>query len=338
MFKVLFPAVFVLSVLLSACGGESTPAVAELALTGKTSVAVGVPESLTAVLRDVSGKSIAGTVTYTSDQPGVIEVDAQGKLTVKRLSATGKPVTVTASAGSQKATLKIATYGLELAVGSYVWSTQPAEVAPGRFIAVRYRPESGSTQASTFTVTIPGGQSEPLQCGLSLNDVNGWCWWSLPIGTKYPAGEYRASLIQNGVTYTTTALVPTSGGTLAFVAAAKATVNARNVTFAGAVPAAGRWIYSYVANERVEASGLIGSRIHAPQRLSSQAEPLAAGNLAVSVYSTVLPAQLQVGAGVPAGTYDTWITAMSGNLSSFAEVLPEQFNVSATFAGQVALK
>lgn len=318
MSKMLLPVGLLLSALLGACGGEPTPVISVLELTGDTSVAVGTPGNLKTVLRDASGNVIAGTVTYTSDQPGVIEVDAQGKLTVKRLSAAGKPVAVTASAGDKRVTLKISTYGLELAVGNYVWNTQPAGAAPGRFIAVRYRPESGKTQASTFTVTVPGGQSEPLNCGLSLNDVNGWCWWSLPIGTKYPAGEYRASLLQNGVTYATTALLQRPREVLAFVAGAKATVNTRDVTFSGGLPPASRWIYSYVA--------------------SSRAENQTDGEVVASAYSTALPTTLKVGPQKTSRTYDTWVTAMSGNLSSFAEVLPEQFNVSATFAGQITLQ
>ncbi|WP_415787303.1 hypothetical protein [Deinococcus saxicola] len=56
------------------------------------------------------------------------------------------------------------------------------------------------------------------------------------------------------------------------------------------------------------------------------------------MYSTALPTTLNVGTAVAAGSYDTWITAMSGDLSSFAEVLPEQFDVSATFGGEVTLK
>lgn len=56
------------------------------------------------------------------------------------------------------------------------------------------------------------------------------------------------------------------------------------------------------------------------------------------MYATALPATLTVGDAVPAGAYEGWITAMPSNLSSFAEVLPEQFNVSATFGGPVTLR
>ncbi|WP_162176603.1 hypothetical protein [Deinococcus frigens] len=325
-----------MTAVLSACGGGSpAPTAAALELTGSTSLAIGAPARLSAVVRDSSGSVLPSAVTYTSSQPNVIDVDAGGNLTVKRLTATNWPVEVTASAGGKTATLVISTYGLELAVGTYVWNLQPAGAAPGRFIAVRYRPQSGGTEASTFTVTAPG--NERLTCTLSFKDINGWCWWALPDATKFPAGEYRATLVQNGVTYATTAALPQSKATLGFVAGATATINQRNVTFAGKVPAGSRWLYSYVAKSRIERSSLNGMGLESAGITGSRSTPPVEDRLAVSVYSTALPAALKVGADVPAGSYDTWITAMSGNLSSFAEVLPEQFNVSATFGGKVTL-
>ncbi|CAM3399651.1 hypothetical protein DESA109040_11105 [Deinococcus saxicola] len=112
---------------------------------------------------------------------------------------------ITASADGKTATLVVSTYGLELVVGTYGWNLQPAAPAPGRFIAVRYRPESGESQASTFTVTAPG--NEALKCDLSPRNVNNWCWWALPDAAKYPAGESRAGLVQNGLAYAATATV-----------------------------------------------------------------------------------------------------------------------------------
>ncbi|CAM4155954.1 hypothetical protein [Deinococcus marmoris] len=334
--RVLLPAALVLTALLSACGGGgSTPAVTTLELTGGTSLAIGAPAQLNAVLRDGGGQALPSQVTYTSSQPNVMEVDAAGNLKIKRLTATDQPVEITASAGDKTATLVVSTYGLELAVGTYVWNLQPFGAAPGRFIAVRYRPESGQSQASTFTVTAPG--NETLSCDLSPKNVNNWCWWALPDAKKYPAGEYRAGLVQNGVTYATTATLPQPGATLGFVDGGAATVSQRAVTFAGKRPADAKWLYSYVANRRLETSSL-GSR-HTDQSavLRGQAEQ-PENPLAVSVYSTALPTTLNIGTAVASGKYETWITAMSGDLSSFAEVLPEQFDVSATFGGEVTLK
>ncbi|QFP77576.1 hypothetical protein [Deinococcus sp. AJ005] len=331
--RVLLPAALMLTAVLSACGGgDLTPTAATLELTGGTSLAVGASAQLSAVLRDVNGQALPTQVTYTSSQPGVIGVDAPGNLTVKRLTATDSPVKITASAGGKTATLVVSTYGLELAVGTYVWNLQPFGAAPGRFIAVRYRPESGETQASTFTVTAPGNES--LSCELSPKNINNWCWWALPDATKYPAGEYRAGLIQNGLVYATTATLPKPGATLGFVDGGAATINQRAVTFGGKLPADAKWLYSYVANSRVETSSLTSRQTAV---LRGQAEQ-PGDPLAVSVYSTALPTTLNVGSAVTAGSYDTWITAMSGDLSSFADVLPEQFNVSATFSGKVTLK
>lgn len=335
MFRVLLPAAVFLTAVLGACGGVS-PTSATLALEGQASVAVGAPASVAAALRDAGGNLLpAAAVTYTSSQPSVIEVDAQGQLTVKRLTATNRPVDITASADGRTATLAVSTYGLELAVGTYVWNLQPAGATPGRFVAVRYRPESGEAEASTYTVTAPG--NETLTCPLSQNAVERSCWWALPDATRYPVGDYRATLAQNGVTYETTASLPAPESVLGFVDGATATGNQRNVTFAGEVPANAGWLYAYVSRGRVETSSLQGPRLGGTV-VRGQVAAQADDPLAVSVYATALPTTLQVGASVPAGAYEGWITAMSGNLASFDEVLPEQFNVSATFGGMVTLK
>ncbi len=335
MSRVLLPAVLFLTAVLSACGGAPSSSTT-LDLEGQTSLAVGAPASLTATLRGLSGNALFTTATYTSSQPDVIAVDAQGQLTVKRLTATDRPVVLTASAEGKRATLMVSTYGLELAVGTYVWNLQRPEAKPGRFVAVRYRPESGESQASTFTVIAPN--DENLTCTLFVKDTNGWCWWALPDATKYPAGEYRASLPQNGVTYETTASLPAPEAVLDFVKGATASGNGREVTFSGEVPANSGWLYAYVGNRRLETSSLAGQRMGSGAVLRGQGAAQSDDPMAVSVYATGLPTTLQVGAAVPAGAYEGWITAMSGNLASFDEVLPEQFNVSATFGGTVTLK
>ncbi|QLG11580.1 hypothetical protein HLB42_12905 [Deinococcus sp. D7000] len=331
MSRVLLPAVLLLTAVLSACGGVQSPP-GTLDLEGQTSLAVGAPASLTAVLRGLSGDPIPATVTYTSSQPNVISVDGQGQLTVKRLTATSRPVELTASAAGRTATILVTTYGLELAVGTYVWNLQAAGAAPGRFVVVRYRPESEAeaVQASTYTVTAPG--DERLTCPLSQNAVERACWWAEADATKYPSGEYRASLVQNGVTYTTTASLPDPEAALGLVGGASATLRGRDVTFAGELPAGAGWLYAYVAKRMLQTSALPGPRMR------GQGTEPANDPQSVSVYATALPATLTVGDAVPAGAYEGWITAMPSNLSSFAEVLPEQFNVSATFGGPVTLR
>ncbi len=335
MSRVLLPVALLLTAVLSACGGDTAPAAA-LELNGATSMVVGAPSSLTAVVRDGSGNVVNSAVTYTSSQPDVIAVDAQGNLTVKRLTATDRPVELMASAGGRSASLMVSTYGVELAVGTYVWNLQAAGAAPGRFIVVRYRPESaaGEIQASTYTVSAPGGES--LTCSLSQNAIERACWWAETDAAKYPAGEYRASLVQNGVTYATTASLPDPGAVLGFVKGATASTSGREVTFAGEVPAQAGWLYAYVSKRRLETSSLVGAQggaVVRGQEIDQQADPLN-----VSVYATTLPTTVKVGTSVPAGDYEGWVTAMSGNLSSFDTVLPEQFNVSATFGGTVTLR
>ncbi|CAM3399673.1 hypothetical protein DESA109040_11110 [Deinococcus saxicola] len=82
--RVLLPAA------LSVCGGgDSAPTAATLELTGGTSLVIGAPAQLSAVLRGASGQALPTQVTYTSSQPNVIEVDAAGDLRIKRLTATG---------------------------------------------------------------------------------------------------------------------------------------------------------------------------------------------------------------------------------------------------------
>ncbi|WP_188903736.1 hypothetical protein [Deinococcus aerophilus] len=277
---------------------------------------IGETPRFNAVVRDAGGNEMAAAVTYTSSQPQVIEVDDEGVLTVKRLSAAGKPVVITASAGTQRDSLNVSTFGLEMALGTYVWNTQKPEDSPGLFMAVRYRPESGKTQASTFTVETPG--SEQLSCPLFVDDTTGWCWWALPDATRFPNGEYQASLFQNGVTYTTRASLDTREGLLGFVAQPSVSTADRQVTFVGEPPAGTQRLFSYI-----KGPGVVGDQIR--------------GDQADAVFANALPATLNVGSGVAANTYAAWITAMTGNLDSFAEVLPERLNASATYAGEVTL-
>jgi hypothetical protein len=318
MSRLFLPAALVLAGLLSACaGGEPPPpAPASLSLTGAPSVVIGETPRLSAVVRDAGGNAMSIPVTYTSSQPQVVEVDDGGLLTVKRLSATGKPVVITASAGNQRATLNVHTSGLELALGTYVWNTQKPGDRPGLFMAVRYRPESGKTQASTFMVETPGGES--LSCPLFVDDTTGWCWWALPDATRFPNGEYQASLVQEGVTYTTRASLDSREGLLGFVNQPSVNTVGRQVTFAGQAPAGTRRLFSYI-----KGAGVAGDRIR--------------GDQADAVFANVLPTTLAVGPGVAPQTYAAWITAMTGNLDSFAEVLPERLDASASYAGEVTL-
>ncbi len=318
MSRMLLPAALLLAGLLSACaGGEpQPPAPASIALIGDASVVVGETPRLSAVVRDAGGNELPVPVTYTSSQPQVIEVDDAGTLTVKRLSATGKPVVITASAGNQRATLNVHTSGLELALGTYVWNTQKPGDPPGLFMAVRYRPETGKTQASTFMVETPGG--EALSCPLFVDDTTGWCWWALPDAARFPDGEYQASLIQEEVTYTTRASLDGREGPLGFVNQPSVDTAGRQVTFAGEPPAGTKRLFSYIRG-----AGVAGDRIR--------------GDHADAVFANALPATLAVGPGVAPETYAAWITAMTGNLDSFAEVLPERLDASASYAGQVTL-
>ena len=90
------------------------------------------------------------------------------------------------------------------------------------------------------------------------------------------------------------------------------------MAFSGQVPGASKRLFSYLTGNR-------GS------------ERQLDGELVDSAYSTTLPVTLNVGAGVSAGTYRGWIASMAGNLNSVQEVLPEQFDVSVSYAGLVTL-
>lgn len=292
----LLPLALGLTALLAACGGP-TPTLGSIDLVGNdTTLAVGAPAKVTPTLKDTSGNTMTTTVTYTSSQPDVVAVDAQGNLTVKRLTATDKPVTITATAGGKSATLQVTTYGLELAVGT---ANSPVNTTPGVFAVTRFRPESGTIPNATITLTAPTGKTDTCSMTASSNTIHicRYVFWSR---TEFTVGNYTATITANGVKYNATANLADLNTKLPLPTNVSFTVSGRMIT-ANATPVPGAGLYRATLSNDTTTWGWL---------------------------KTSLPITMQLDTDIPAGSYSTSLWAYSSNFANPSEVLPAYVNAS----------
>lgn len=147
-----------LSLLLAACTGTKTPsAVTTVEVTAPSNLNVKLNDAATttrfsAVARASDGTALTGkTVTWTSSNPDVATVDANGVVTAKHFGETIISAKVDGVAGNKTATLR--TYGLEAFVGE-----RDTQYDTAMFF--RYRTATGtlpSSQKLTITVNGPAG-------------------------------------------------------------------------------------------------------------------------------------------------------------------------------------
>lgn len=300
-----------LTLALTACGGPSTPDVASVSLTGNSSVAVGAAAQVTATPKDASGNAISTSVTYTSDQPNVIAVDNSGNLTVRRLTATDKPVTITATAGGKSATLQVTTYGLELALGTNNILGRDTATQPGLYAIARFRTSSGNMIAGTLKVQSPTAGSS-FTCTIEGGYAEDWCGWSNSNTTNFPNGIYTATLTQGSITYTTSATISDRSNVLTPIQSAAVLANGRVLTFSGQIPSGTAAIYGYIYNSAKN----IGEFSKA-----STSSPI--------IYT---PSNAMI-----AGQYATYIYSRSFNGDDYTKVLPDQVNRAIAPTGNVTL-
>lgn len=142
--------------LLAACQGATPVPVTlnTLTLGGVSStLQISAPAKLAVSATGSDGNPYTGTATFTSSDPSVIAVAADGTLTVRHLSVA--PVVLTVSEAGKTASTTVTTYGLDVVGGTYRY-TGGANNAPGYNFLLALRNADGTAVKTDTTVTVQG--------------------------------------------------------------------------------------------------------------------------------------------------------------------------------------
>ncbi len=243
--------------LLTACSGTPGPATLGTLTLGGVSgpLQISSPAKLSVTATDTGGNTYVAAPTFTSSDPNVISVTADGTLSVRHLSTA--PVVLSVTVDGRSASLTATTYGLDVAGGTYQLA---GAATPGStFIAV-FRDAAGHTVTSDtpFTVQGPGSFNAGNPVTSTLYAV-GPTGYALSYDSKVPAisGTYTASLNVAGTAYSKTfsidaaQLQPFAGGV-------SATVTSAGYTAQGTLPASGcAYLYVYTASAALGTSGCL---------------------------------------------------------------------------------
>lgn len=216
-----------LSLALTACGGGDTDTTPQtgLTLSGDTFIEIGKSAAVT--LKDSNGNPITSGVSYSSDQPNVVAVDSAGNLTVKHLTATDKPVTITATANGKNAALQVKTFGLEMSVGSYVSSYSPSATT---YIATRYRSTGANVRYAPITITSPSGSTDNCTAtGRNATEVACVHYLSVPPS----AGIFTASMTSGSLKASASTSFSDLNARLPLVTNPSVKLNGRTATCSG---------------------------------------------------------------------------------------------------------
>ncbi|WP_170131144.1 fibronectin type III domain-containing protein [Deinococcus yavapaiensis] len=183
-----------------------------MTLSGTNNLKINEPSQLTAVAKDASGNVLTGkTFSFTSSNPDVVTVDANGNVTANRLTSDNTPVTITASVdGKTSNQFNVTTYGLEFAVGTFNRSALGMSNTFAHFVKLRLPDGSFPPAGSGLDITGPGDWNGGVpDTGLTIN--RGTAQSAIGLNTN-PAtpGIYNASTTIAGQTYTASATLDAS--------------------------------------------------------------------------------------------------------------------------------
>ena len=190
--------------LLAACGSAPIPVTLNTLTVGGVSntLQISAPAKLAVTATGSDGNPFTGTATFTSSDPNIIAVAADGTLDVRHLSVA--PVILTASEAGKTATVTVSTYGLDVAGGTYSYSNSPV---PGSFFVMALRNADGSSVDTTTPVTIQGPAA--FNNGAALNfdtkgaTLNYYAFATLP-KVQSVTGTYTATATVGGVVFSKT--------------------------------------------------------------------------------------------------------------------------------------
>ncbi len=309
-----------LTVLLLASGVNAAPAVTLSTLTlggiGST-LLIGAPAKLTVTATGSDGRPFPGTPTFTSSDPNVVTVAADGTLTVKHLNV--KPVTLTATEHGRSATLKIGTYGLDASGGTYV--SMFNKTAPGYIFILAFRDARGQALAApaVFTVQGPAGFNygapieRPMDAGAT---VQGYAWTrdsTVPVVT----GTYVASGAVDGVMYTKTFTIDASK-VQAIPSSVKVTFDAVRYSATGTLPAGAPLTHGVLYKDRPEEDAGYDEFVNFLE------------------YFKKLPVDGKFETPLPGGRYYIAVISESYH-EERSEAFPDQINIAASYSAYVTV-
>lgn len=192
---------------------DATGPVARVDLNGPSQLKLFAPTAFTAVPRNAAGVALPDrAVTFTSSDPNVVTVGADGKLTARRLSVA--PVVITAtSEGRTSEALAVSTYGLELTGGTYNRDPGQPSAQQGMAFYVKFRKIDGAGADTDAPIVLTGPAGfDPSKYALYrlLPGDNRFLPFSNSAQPVVP-GEYGATVTVDGETYTARTTVRDTG-------------------------------------------------------------------------------------------------------------------------------
>ena len=189
--------------LLADCvNAEATVTLNTLTIGGiESTLLIDAPAKLTVTATGSDGKPFLGIPTFTSSDPNIVTVSADGTLTVKHLNL--KPVILTATENGKSATMNIDTYGLDVTGGTYLDSFNTD--APGYIFILAFRDANGSplTKEAIFNIQGPVAFNHGAPIVRPMNKgatVQSYAWKISPT-VPVISGAYTASGMVAGVMF-----------------------------------------------------------------------------------------------------------------------------------------
>jgi hypothetical protein len=248
--------------LLAACGSTTPIPVTLNTLTvgGVTGpLKIEAPAKLTVTATGTDGIPFTAPASFTSSDPNVVAVAADGTLTVRHL--TTRPVTLTVTEAGKTASLDVTTYGLDFAPGTYNSGTTSGIAFTTRFVDSA---GNGVTTDSPVTYTGPAGFNNGAPSNATYPAILKTGSGQITLAVAPVSGTYTAILTTGGVTYSKTAtldatsLLPTPKGVTAVP-------TTQNVTFSGTLPVGatrvGGFAYSNASKAYVASSSIRGGTL-----------------------------------------------------------------------------
>jgi hypothetical protein len=195
--------------LLAACGGAPVPVTLNTLTVGGVTgpLKIEAPAKLTVTATGTDGNPFTGTATFTSSDPNVVAVAADGSLTVRHLSTV--PVTLTVTEAGKTASLDVKTYGLDFAPGTLLYSNGTV----GTAVAIRYIDAAGNGLAADAPLSIQGPAGFNKGAALTATYPKAFGTSPLLSDAYYNVtaldGQYVATLTVGDTTFTKTATLNT---------------------------------------------------------------------------------------------------------------------------------
>jgi len=167
---------------------------------------IDAPAKLIVTATGSDGRPFPGIPTFTSSDPNVVNVSADGTLTVKHLNL--KPITLTATENGKSATVNVDTYGLDATGGTFQTPTSNNISELGYNFILAFRDANGDPPAvdAFFDIQGPTAFNVGAPVVRSMNKgatVQGYAWIRDP-SVPIISGTYTASGTVAGVIYSKT--------------------------------------------------------------------------------------------------------------------------------------